>query len=169
MSVTSETLSSLSRVTLDGDDQTYRAHARSNYFEVRDPEAFRAFAEAHDLIVVAPGVSSDVDLTNRNAGAVFALIANRDDGWPELSHDEDGNLQEVSFTELLAPHLVNGETAVLMEVGILGTDHPSGLANIEGVAQFVCSNGYQGSVSLQEIFKKAMHTTLNRELSGLFR
>ena len=86
----------------------YYASARSNYFRVKDSQAFEAWVNSVGNLGI---------FTKDNAGeTLYAIYDNGGDscGWPSYNFDED---TEIDLTADLAEHLVDGEVAVLIEVG----------------------------------------------------
>ncbi len=69
----------------------YISTSRSNYFRVKDAEAFKAWC------------------------SIFHAVA-----WPSDYMDDDDTLVEVDFTTELAQHLMDTDIAVLMEAGAEG-------------------------------------------------
>ena len=90
----------------------YYATARSNYFAVKDEEAFMAWA------ATVPDVSVVTRQTDGNK--LFALLVDDGDygGWPSFRYDEDTDEEsEICILGELADHLAPGHVAVLMEAG----------------------------------------------------
>lgn len=97
----------------------YYAQARSNYFRVKNPEAFLDWAEDFDLRVLKHN-------TPENETLYGVMPSANEDGWPNqrctLKLDENGyedvvETVEVDFVDELSHHLVAGEVAVLMQIG----------------------------------------------------
>lgn len=87
--------------------------ARSNYFHVQDSDAFRAAlaAASADLQVWTHGDGSDPSFV-----AIYS--DDPDTGcWPSGYFDEQDDWVELDLVALIAPHLRDGEVAVLMEAG----------------------------------------------------
>lgn len=86
----------------------YTATCRSNYFRVKDPEAFKAWTLNYNISVV------------ERDGPMFAIFGEDPDGagWPTSRWDEDAdNPVDVEFDTELAEHLEEDSIAILMEVG----------------------------------------------------
>ena len=83
--------------------------ARSNYFRVRDENAFKAWAARLGL---------ECWPCDDNDGSFAIAGEQASGGWP-TSVDDDGEegLREVDVIRELAAHLADGEIAVLMEIG----------------------------------------------------
>lgn len=109
----------------------YAGIARSNYFRVKDAAAFRAFVKE------LPGVR----LAEKDDR--FALLA--DEGWPSSRSNDD----DLDIIQELAPHIADGNVAVLMAVGY------EGMRYVDGVAVAVNNKGETRRVSLEEIYKLA--------------
>lgn len=77
-------------------------NGRSNTFKVKDEAAFKAALEGLDVLIH----TNDLGIT---------LTTGEDDGgWPTYNVDTD---EEIDFLKVLAPHLADGEVAVLMTAG----------------------------------------------------
>lgn len=89
----------------------YYASARSNYFRVKDAEAFKAWAESRNLEVW--------DRTEEKDGRFGICPLNGDDGgWPNCFYDEDADeYVDFELAAELGEHLAEGEVAILSEVG----------------------------------------------------
>lgn len=89
------------------------ARARSNYFHVKDLDAFReALHAATENIDIQP--QGDADPT------YITLLSSDTDtgGWPSFEYDERTDEYEpIDLPAIIAPHLVDDEVVVLMEVG----------------------------------------------------
>ena len=91
----------------------YYGSARTNYFRVKDVDAFNKWIEQFS------GLEKIVHETQGTVGVLF------DDGVPncrwETEKDADGNEHdvdvEVDFMEELAAHLADNEVAILQEAG----------------------------------------------------
>ena len=86
----------------------YYATARSNYFRVKDSIAFERWVNSIDGLGI---------FTKQGDGCtLYAIYDNGGDacGWPSYNFEDD---TEIDLTAELAAHLVDGEVAVLIEVG----------------------------------------------------
>jgi hypothetical protein len=128
--------------------------ARSNYFKVKDLEAFKAWAKRRDV---------DVIESEKDKGKV-AVVSSRESvhgGWPDsivvdsegeakaLGYergDPDDCIVEIDFVQELSLHLEDGQVAVLMEVGYEGQRY------VTGWACAVNSKGERRDISLQAIY-----------------
>jgi hypothetical protein len=82
----------------------YEAHARSNYFRVKDMESFRAFLSAWGNDVTLRPHYDDAELV--------CLLSTGEGGFP--SHDDDTD-EPIYFPQLVAEHLADDEVAVFVE------------------------------------------------------
>lgn len=88
-------------------------HARSNYFRVKDVDAFISFVNS------IPGLAFWTKETN---GTSFAIFVDETDhgGWPD-TREVEGQADDIYGMETLADdlahHLAENEVAILMEVG----------------------------------------------------
>ena len=115
----------------------YYGHARSNYFNVKDADAFRTW------------VSSTDGLAFLEKGNSFAIYSDDGDcgGWPSDRFDEEAQ-DHVDFDLPieLSKHLQEGSVAVLMEVGA------EKMRYLVGYAQAVDSDGQVETISLDDIY-----------------
>ncbi len=114
--------------------------ARSNYFQVKDAEAFKTWAARLDLEVIT------------NDDGLFGLIAtNTDDGcFPSVYAPEDVDEDyPLEIADELAKHLADGEVCVLMEAGAEKHRY------ISGWAMAFDNTGKQVEVRLGDIYEKA--------------
>ena len=119
----------------------YYGAARTNYFTVRDANAFQAWADKRGFRVI-----TDKD------GEVGILPGDAsDDGtlntWGEDS--ETGDFEKVDILGEIASHLVKGSVAILMESGA------EKLRYIVGRAEAINSDGKRREITLEQIYKQA--------------
>lgn len=114
--------------------------ARSNYFQVKDADAFEAWAAGLDVTVM-----TNVD------GKFGIFAANTDDGcFPSVYAPEDVDEDyPLGIAEELAKHLADGEVCVLMEAGAEKHRY------ITAWAVAFDNTGKQVSVHLSDIYEKA--------------
>jgi len=121
-------------------------HCRSNYFQVKDSEAFLHMMEGFPEVEV------------RDAGERgFMLLGKSNDGWATSWHDpdvedaegEDEDAETIHVWEMVAEHLVDDEVAIFLEVG-----HER-LRYLSGIAYAVNNKGEQRSISLNNIYQLA--------------
>lgn len=86
----------------------YYASARSNYFRVKDIDAFEKWVES------VPGLG--IFTKEKDGETLYAIYDDGPDacGWPSYDYEDD---TEIDLTAELAAHLVDGDVAVLIEVG----------------------------------------------------
>lgn len=128
----------------------YYASCRTNYFKVKDPEAFKAVM---DLV---PGIEV------HQQEDVFCLLGNNDDGggWPSAYHpsdDPDADLVELDLPTLVATHLADDQVAVFLEVGA------EKLRYLVGYALAINNAGETRVVSIDDIYAKAGELTSRPE------
>ena len=123
----------------------YYGEARTNYFHVKDEEAFLKAMED------VPGIDIQSDANG------FVILGNDDDGyntWYKWTVDDE----ELDIPQMVAEHLADGEVAVFMEVG-----HEK-LRYLTGGAVAVNSEGEEVIVSIIDIYKlAAAHFGINEE------
>jgi hypothetical protein len=115
-------------------------HARSNYFRVKDEQAFRDAVK-----------NLDIEIVEENGAGRFALLANGDKGdWPSCRYDEDtDDYVDIDIVDLIAEHLADGEVAVLMECGA------EKLRYLTGWAIALNNKGEHRRVGLEDIYEQA--------------
>lgn len=128
---------------------TYFATARSNYFRVKDAEAFETLCEEMGL---------EMWESEEDEGR-FA-VSGEEHGWPSMAEldeddpraDEDGEWEFDVFEEI-SKHLVDGEVAVFMEAG------NEAMRYVNGYAVAVNSKGETRSLRLNDILDLAKELT----------
>jgi len=114
-------------------------HARSNYFKVKDAEAFKNWVKAVDSL----------DWWETDNGFAIYSTCPESGGWPSERYDEDTDEHEdFNLVDDLAEHLQEGEVAILMEVGA------AKLRYLTGHAIAVRSDGGRLALSLDDIYKR---------------
>lgn len=114
--------------------------ARSNYFRVKDEQAFREALSALDITV-----------STNDERKVCLLSQDEYGGWPnwitaETIDEED---VEVDVAEIVAGHLAAGEVAILIEVGA------EKLRYLTGIAVAVNDRNEQRCIDLEDIYEVA--------------
>ncbi|WP_263359911.1 hypothetical protein [Acidicapsa ligni] len=110
----------------------------SNYFRVKDRDAFLRWADARGLGVFT---------TERDTESFAIHGGTSEDGsWPSYDMEND---TDIDLSAELAQHLVTGQIAVLMEVGA------EKLRYLTGAAFAVNSKGRVVDVTLSDIYRKA--------------
>lgn len=112
----------------------YRATARSNYFKVKDEEAFETFCG-----------KIGVEMITKDGRVGFICSLDPDCGAPPSSmYSEDvGDHIEIDLCEAISQHLVEGEVAIIVEAGHEKFNYVSGSAiavNSKGKVCFVDIN-----------------------------
>jgi len=128
----------------------YYATARSNYFRVKDAQAFEQWCSKRGLdcwTTLYP------DIGNRYA---IAPNADEETGWPNLDLDEATyEYCEIDFPKELASHLDPRDIAVIVQVG------SEKLRYLTGEAVAVHASGKTTRISLDDIYRQAV-----REFEG---
>jgi hypothetical protein len=120
----------------------YYATARSNYFLVKDKEAF-----AVAMTDLGVGVWDD-----REDGRVGVYPDYGDsNGWPSYDPEED---KDIEFTHIVAAHLADDEVCVLQEVGAEKLHYLNGYA-IAFTNELATDAAAGVAVSLEDIYAKA--------------
>jgi hypothetical protein len=92
--------------------------ARTNYFRVKDRDAF--------IAVLAP-VAIDIIFAPQDAD-LLCLVARGTQGWPYDYRDEYGLYANFDLFSTLATHLADGQVAISMEVGGARSRYAFGIA-----------------------------------------
>lgn len=138
--------------------------ARSNYFRVRDVDAFTAALE------VTFGTAIEVSAGANDMTGFICLLDVDGEGWPicfepctdftpgaaaglcagcGCEHPAGGAPRRELVEELIADHLIEGDVAVLLEVGA------EKLRYLTGTAVAVNSRGEHVGLSLDEVYQRA--------------
>jgi len=135
----------------------YYATARSNYFAVKDEQAFRAWATLRGLTILEPDFQ---DITADGISR-FGIAPGDDDdsgSWPTVHfNDETGEDDDIDIAQQLAEHLADDEVAVLIEVG------NEKLRYMIGTAEAVNNKGESVFVDLETIYESAL--TLGKNIT----
>lgn len=111
---------------------------RSNYFRVKNEEAFLAWAKKRDLHTVA------------KAGCFSVYPENSEDGcFPSYNPDAPEDEQEFDVLEEIADHLADNSVALIIGCGA------EKLRYINGFARAINAKGEQVSINLDEIYERA--------------
>lgn len=111
--------------------------ARSNYFRVKDKDAFREALKPYEIRVW----DSTYDTT------LVAIASEDGDTGDWCCYDDDMN--EIPIWELVAPHLQDGQVAVFLSAGA------EKMRYITGSAMAVTNKGEPVGVYLSDIYNKA--------------
>lgn len=116
--------------------------ARSNYFRVKDREAFYDWAKNRGLEILENDSDPNlVGITPREPS---------DDGcWPSYDPDAPEDNQEIDIVDEVAKHLADGSVAILMQVG------SEKLRYLDGWAEAVNAAGDRETVTLRDIYEKS--------------
>jgi len=122
----------------------YYASARSNYFRVKNPEAFM-----EEMFNVP-----DITIHGDNEKGFCILVDGGDyGGWPSWALDEDDNEYEVDVPVLVSKHLMDDEVAIFMEAGA------EKLRYVTGYAEAINSKGERTGINLFDIYELAAELT----------
>jgi hypothetical protein len=126
----------------------YYSTARSNYFAVKDEQAFREWADDLGLTILEP------DPRDKPADSIprFGIAPGGcdDSGWPtNLTNEETGEDDDIDMAQQLAMHLADDEVAILMAVG------NESLRYVTGSAEAVNNKGESVFVDLETIYEAA--------------
>lgn len=124
----------------------YIASARSNYFKVKDKDAFLEAMERVPDVLVEYGNDDTVVLTVQNSDW---------GGWPSYYYNDEDDIEEEDFdiAELVSEHLKDDSVAIFMEVGA------EKLRYVVGYAVAINSKGEREQVSLMDIYELAAGLT----------
>lgn len=119
----------------------YECTCRSNYFQVKDPEAFEAMIQT---------VSESVGFWKNDPDGSYAVYGLSGGGWPDETngYDEDGEELEtegINFHDLVSEHLADEEVAIFMQVG------NEGMRYVTGFALAINNRGEMRQVDLDDI------------------
>lgn len=118
----------------------YYAAARTNYFWVKDDEAFE------DAMQEIPSI----EVIKEEDGSYCILGDDPDGGgWPTFSYDEDDNETEIDLVEIVSQHLKDEHVAVFMESG------SEKLRYVTGYAEAINNKGDRETISLVDIYGMA--------------
>lgn len=113
----------------------YHASIRSNYFHVKDATLFAAW-------IADQGYGEITSFTDNTDGTMGFL------GYCSVpTHDDEG--EEIDFWGELSTHLVEGEVAIIFEIG------SEKLRYLVGRAMAVCHTGETTEIDLTEIYRQA--------------
>jgi len=134
----------------------YEAACRSNYFRVKDEQAFRAWAKARNLEIFPSGPDREFcdqydEVSEVSDHQQSFMISHEDGTWPVFFYDDNDKDCECDVVEELAQHLHPDDIAVLMEAG-----HEK-LRYVCGHAIAVNAKGETVAIHLSDIYDKARH------------
>lgn len=122
----------------------YVAMARTNYFKVKDVDAFKAFVKTLD--------DAEVIESTQDGEILYGIIFD-ENGIPSSRQyvndvGEEVEEEDIDFPALLAEHLVEGWVAELREVGF------EKMRYLIGLDILVNSKGKRHEVHLEQTYKK---------------
>jgi len=114
----------------------YYGTCRSNYFRVKDSEAFEREMDQIHSIAVQKGKDN-----------TYVILGDCPDGggWPSWDYEDN----EIDLPLIVSTHLADDEVAVFMEAGA------EKLRYIVGYAEAINSRGERASIGLNDIYKLA--------------
>ena len=119
----------------------YIAFARTNYFKVRDVEAFEKVAGKIEVEIIESGDGDDT---------LYGLIWLGEGGWPNDLYDEDaGEYEPFDLYDEIGAVLAPGEVAIFMEIGY------EKMRYLTGYAIAVHSSGEWTRIGLEDIYVQA--------------
>jgi len=124
----------------------YYAHCRTNYFKVKDPNAFS------EALLDVP------DIMFEESDGAFMIWGNNPDGagWPTMIfNDETNDWDDFDLPLFVADYLADDSVAIFMEVGY------EKIRYLVGYAIAVNSKGETRDVSIHDIYEKAVELTNN--------
>ncbi len=110
--------------------------SRSNYFKVKNEEAFHAWAESRNLEVLEG---------RRGLLGVAPSSMSEDGSWPSYDSEMDA---EIDFQAELIEHLAEGQVAILMAIGA------EKLRYLTGFSVALAWDGRRMSVDIADIYYK---------------
>ncbi len=130
----------------------YYETARTNYFRVKDVDAFKAWMDTVPGCTLYEGPEKN---------GTFCVLFD-EEGYPSVRYNEDAEdvdgadpYEEFDFVEELAPHLADGSVAVVVGSGA------EKLRYVTGWAMAVDNTGKQVSININSIYDLA-----KKELGG---
>ena len=121
----------------------YMCTARSNYFEVGDDEAFKAFMEEIEGVTARKGESGWVVLPDEDSYPPVGVPSSR-------YNAETEEYEDIDFFAELAPHLKKDEVFVYMEAGA------EKFRYVCGMAWAVHSDGRVIMISIGDIYQRVV-------------
>jgi len=122
----------------------YYEACRTNYFRVKDPEAFKAaMARISGVAIVKEGEPQECR---------FAILGEEEGGgWPSdiVSASNPEETEELDFMNFVSEHLADGEVAIFMGTGA------EKLRYLTGYAQAFNNKGEYREVNISDIYKVA--------------
>ena len=133
----------------------YYESARSNYFKVKDLEAFKEDLDKFDGIQIVDGDSAD---PNR-AGRVCLLAT--DESFPSECYDDNGDeIPDMTLDKVIAKHLTEDSVFIAMGAGA------EKLRYICGWAYAIDCTGEMVHINLDNIYELAKAKFEGKEVTG---
>jgi hypothetical protein len=127
----------------------YCSTARTNYFRVKDVDAFNAWAKEYED-------NYRVEVVDKED--TFAILFDSESGIP-TSREVDGDYDDIDFMDELSKHLADDEVAILHEAGA------EKLRYINGFAIAINNKAERRVVSLDDIYTFAKELGKNVTLA----
>jgi hypothetical protein len=127
----------------------YCSSARTNYFRVKDVDAFNAWAKEYED-------NYRVEVVDKED--TFAILFDSESGIP-TSREVDGDYDDIDFMDELSKHLADDEVAILHEAGA------EKLRYINGFAIAINNKAERRVVSLDDIYTFAKELGKNVTLA----
>ncbi len=122
----------------------YYAAARTNYFNVKDADAF--------LAAMKPILG--INVSQEENGSFLILCNHRSGGWDNWIYDEETDTdEEIDLPAIVAEHLVDDSVAIFMESGA------EKMRYIVGQAEAINNKGERVSIGLDNIYVLAEKLT----------
>ncbi len=121
---------------------------RSNYFGVKDVDAFQQFCEKHNL-----------EFIEKNSQCGFLMSPDTEGGFSTCGWDLH-NEEETDILAEIAAHLAADQVAIIIEVG------QEKLRYLVGLAWLVNADGEQKFLSLADLALEAAKSLTTAEVSG---
>lgn len=121
----------------------YIGQGRSNYFVVKDADAFRAEFEQYGVEIIERAVDGEI---------LYGFMDNSLDGgglsWSRYN-EETEDFDDIDYLDAVSKHLAEGEVCIIIESG------SEKYRYLNGVAYAVNSKGESKVVSLTDIYEQA--------------
>ena len=127
----------------------YYSTARTNYFRVKDVDAFNAWAKEYED-------NYRVEVVDKED--TFAILFDSESGVPTW-REVDGDYDDIDFMDELSKHLADDEVAILHQAGA------EKLRYINGYAIAVNNKGERRTISLDDIYTFAKELGKNVTLA----
>lgn len=127
----------------------YYSSARTNYFRVKDVDAFNAWAKEYED-------NYRVEVVDKED--TFSILFDNESGVP-TSREVDGSYDEIDFMDELSKHLADDEVAILHQAGA------EKLRYINGYAIAVNNKSERRTISLDDIYTFAKELGKNVTLA----